>query len=131
MRDLLYYLITEVIVSLYENNHCFIIHTGVDAGLRLTLNVEQYEYMTGPHDAAGVKMLLHDSREMPIVHELGQAIPTGSHAFVGVKFMTVYGFNLLILVLLVTFNICRRISYLWLLRACVFFSFNILYFFDE
>ena len=64
---------------------------GVEAGLQLTLNVEQYEYMTGPHDSAGVKMLLHDPRETPFVHALGQAIPTGSHAFVGVKFMMVRG----------------------------------------
>ncbi|XP_060600472.1 uncharacterized protein LOC132753933 isoform X2 [Ruditapes philippinarum] len=63
--------------------------SGVDSGLRVTLNVEQYEYMTGPHDAAGIKILLHDSREMPFVHELGQAVPTGTHAFVGVKFMTI------------------------------------------
>ena len=47
--------------------------------------MEQYEYMTGPHDAAGVKMLLHDPRELPSVHALGQAIPTGTHAFVGIK----------------------------------------------
>jgi hypothetical protein len=65
------------------------VYKGVDSGLRVTLNVEQYEYMTGPHDAAGIKILLHDSREMPFVHELGQAVPTGTHAFVGVKFMTV------------------------------------------
>ncbi|XP_052768020.1 acid-sensing ion channel 5-like [Mya arenaria] len=63
--------------------------SGVDAGLRLTLNVEQYEYMAGPHDAAGLKILLHDSREMPFVHELGQAVPTGTHAFFGVKFMSI------------------------------------------
>ena len=61
----------------------------MESGLRLTLNVEQYEYMTGPHDAAGVKILLHDPREIPSVHALGQAIPTGTHAFVGVKYMKV------------------------------------------
>ena len=61
----------------------------MEAGLRLTLNVEQYEYMAGPHEAAGVKMLLHDPRELPSVHALGQAMPTGTHAFVGVKFTEV------------------------------------------
>ncbi|WAR19543.1 ASIC2-like protein, partial [Mya arenaria] len=45
--------------------------------------------MAGPHDAAGLKILLHDSREMPFVHELGQAVPTGTHAFFGVKFMSI------------------------------------------
>ncbi|XP_052769455.1 acid-sensing ion channel 4-B-like isoform X2 [Mya arenaria] len=63
--------------------------SGVDSGLRLTLNVEQYEYMAGPHDAAGLKILLHDPMEMPFVHELGQAVPTGTHAFFGVKFMSI------------------------------------------
>ncbi|WAR19542.1 ASIC2-like protein, partial [Mya arenaria] len=63
--------------------------SGVDSGLRLTLNVEQYEYMAGPHDAAGIKILLHDPREMAFVHELGQAVPTGAHAFFGLKFMSI------------------------------------------
>ena len=62
---------------------------GVETGLRLTLNVEQYEYMTGPHDAAGLKMLLHDSRELPSVHGLGEAVATGTHSFVGVRYMLV------------------------------------------
>lgn len=62
---------------------------GVENGLRLTLNIEQYEYMPGPHDAAGIKMLLHDRDEIPRVHALGQAIPPGSHVFVGVKIVEV------------------------------------------
>ena len=45
--------------------------------------------MAGPHDAAGVKILLHEPRETPSVHGLGQAVATGTHAFVGVKFMMV------------------------------------------
>lgn len=62
-----------------------LLYTGADDGLRLTLNVEQYEYMPGPHDAAGVKMLLHTKGDVPRVHALGQAVPTGTHVFVGVK----------------------------------------------
>lgn len=57
--------------------------------MRLTLNIEQYEYMPGPHDAAGIKMLLHDRDEIPRVHALGQAIPPGAHVFVGVKIVEV------------------------------------------
>ncbi|XP_053396435.1 uncharacterized protein LOC123544907 isoform X3 [Mercenaria mercenaria] len=72
-----------------EKRDMLVASSGVDSGLRVTLNVEQYEYMTGPHDSAGIKILLHDAREMPFVHELGQAVPTGTHAFVGVKFMTI------------------------------------------
>jgi hypothetical protein len=64
-------------------------YAGVENGLRLTMNIEQYEYMPGPHDAAGIKMLLHDPNEIPRVHALGQAIPPGSHVFVGVKMIEV------------------------------------------
>ena len=32
---------------------------GIDSGLKLMLNIEHYEYMNGPHDSAGVKVLLH------------------------------------------------------------------------
>ena len=45
--------------------------------------------MPGPHDAAGIKMLLHDSRETPSVHSLGQAVATGTHGLVGVKYLLV------------------------------------------
>ncbi|WAR19546.1 ASIC5-like protein [Mya arenaria] len=61
----------------------------VDAGLRLALNIERYEYMVGPHNSAGLKILLHHPMEMPFVHELGQAVPTGTHAYFGVTFMAV------------------------------------------
>ena len=48
------------------------------------VNVEQYEYMTGPHDSVGLKVLLHDSSHVAMVRDLGEALPTGSHAFVAV-----------------------------------------------
>ncbi|XP_069114351.1 uncharacterized protein [Argopecten irradians] len=70
-------------------NNEFISSVGVENGLRLTLNVEQYEYMPGPHDAAGVKMLLHANGEVPRVHALGQAVSTGAHVFVGVKVFSI------------------------------------------
>ena len=63
--------------------------SGIESGLRLTLNIEQYEYMPGPHDAAGVKILLHHPEEIPSVHGLGQAIAPGAHSFVGAKFLKV------------------------------------------
>lgn len=63
--------------------------TGVENGLKLRLNVEQYEYMPGPHDAAGIKLLIHDSFEMPRVYALGQAVSTGSNVFAGVKLLKV------------------------------------------
>lgn len=63
--------------------------TGIENGLRLTLNIEQYEYMPGPHDAAGIKMLIHDHSDIPMVHALGQAISPGSRVFVGMKIIEV------------------------------------------
>ncbi|KAJ8319756.1 hypothetical protein KUTeg_001343 [Tegillarca granosa] len=61
----------------------------VDHGLKLLLNVEQYEYMPGPNDAAGIKVLPHDHGEFPRVRELGISIPTGSHAFVGLRVLQI------------------------------------------
>ena len=58
---------------------------GIDSGLQLMLNIEQYEYMNDPHDSAGVKVLLHDPRQTPLVASLGQAVSTGSSSFVGIK----------------------------------------------
>ncbi|XP_064643335.1 uncharacterized protein LOC135497392 isoform X2 [Lineus longissimus] len=63
----------------------YISDTGTEHGLRLTVNVEQYEYMHGPHDSAGLKVLLYDTDEVPLVYELGQAVATGTHTFIGVK----------------------------------------------
>ena len=45
--------------------------------------------MPGPHDAAGVKMLIHDHKDIPMVHALGQAISPGSRVFVGMKIIEV------------------------------------------
>ncbi|CAC5415202.1 unnamed protein product [Mytilus coruscus] len=62
---------------------------GVENGLKLKLNVEQYEYMPGPHDAAGIKLLIHDRIEMPRVYALGQAVSTGANVFASVQLMKV------------------------------------------
>ena len=60
---------------------------GIDSGLHLMLNIEQYEYMNGPHDSAGVKVLLHDPRQTPLVASLGQAVSTGVSAFAGINIL--------------------------------------------
>ncbi|XP_060066461.1 uncharacterized protein LOC132546759 [Ylistrum balloti] len=59
--------------------------SGSDAGLRLLLNVEQYEYMPGPSTAAGVKVLPHGQQDLARVRELGISVPTGTHAFIGLQ----------------------------------------------
>ncbi|XP_013405367.1 uncharacterized protein LOC106170158 [Lingula anatina] len=63
--------------------------TGAEHGLRLTINIEQYEYMSGPFGSAGLKVLLHEQHEVPLVRDLGQAIPPESHAFVGMSVIKV------------------------------------------
>ena len=62
---------------------------GIDSGLQLMLNIEQYEYMNGPHDSAGVKILLHDREQTPLVASLGQAVSTGFSAFAGMNLLTI------------------------------------------
>ena len=67
----------------------YILNLGSDHGLQLTMNIQQYEYMAGPHDSAGLKMLMFEHYAIPLVNELGQAISTGSHTYVGIKIMQV------------------------------------------
>ncbi|XP_048752187.2 uncharacterized protein LOC125663832 isoform X3 [Ostrea edulis] len=64
--------------------------TGAENGLNLLLNVEQYEYMPGPNDAAGVKVLTHQQSDIPRVRELGIAVPTGTQAFIGLQVILVH-----------------------------------------
>ncbi|CAD5125371.1 DgyrCDS13610 [Dimorphilus gyrociliatus] len=59
--------------------------TGSRFGLSLTINIEQYEYMIGPHSDAGIKVFMHAKNEIPEVRDLGFAIPPGSHALVGIR----------------------------------------------
>ncbi|RUS75983.1 hypothetical protein EGW08_016265, partial [Elysia chlorotica] len=61
---------------------------GSENGLSLILNVEQYEYMPGPSDAAGVKILLHHPHQFPQVRGLGLVLPAGSFAFVGTSIIS-------------------------------------------
>ena len=58
---------------------------GVKHGLQLVLNIEQYEYMKGPHNAVGLKLLLHQKDAVPLVQDFGDNIPAGMHTFVAVS----------------------------------------------
>jgi hypothetical protein len=70
---------------------CFI---GVEGGLRLVLNVEQYEYMQGPNAAAGVKIALHgESQHFPTLKDQGFAVPPGADALVALKVVEVPQLN--------------------------------------
>ena len=55
----------------------------------MRLNIEQYEYMVGPNPGAGIKLLIHDNTEVPLVRDLGNAIPPGTHAYVGIQIVQV------------------------------------------
>jgi hypothetical protein len=58
---------------------------GEGHGLRLVLNLEQYEYMAGPRASAGVKLLVYDRNDVPRLDDMGVAIPAGSNALIGIK----------------------------------------------
>ena len=62
---------------------------GINSGLQLLLNIEQYEYINGPHDGAGVKVMLHNPRQTPLVASLGQAVSTGVTAFAGINLLII------------------------------------------
>ena len=56
-RRLAYY---DVIVMQWRRGwlwRCLFVFVGAEFGLRLTMNIEQYEYMPGPNSDAGVKVI--------------------------------------------------------------------------
>ncbi|XP_072039850.1 acid-sensing ion channel 1B-like [Amphiura filiformis] len=50
---------------------------GKQNGLLLTMDVQQYEYVSGETDAAGFKVLLHPQGVRPVLKELGFSISPG------------------------------------------------------
>lgn len=70
--------------------YIYIYNTGSEGGLRLELNIEQYQYMHGPNEGAGLKVLIHSYDEIPLVRDHGLAVLPGSHASVAVKAVEVY-----------------------------------------
>ena len=54
------------------------------------LNIEQYEYMKGPHNAVsslykGLKLVLHNQDAIPLVQDFGENVPAGMHTFIAVS----------------------------------------------
>ena len=49
------------------------------------MNIEQYEYMKGPHNAVGLKLLLHHQNAITLVQDFGDNVPAGMHTFVAVS----------------------------------------------
>ena len=56
--------------------------SGARSGLSLLLNIEHYEYMRGPNTATGLAVVVHDQKELAVVHGYGIAVPPGYHAFI-------------------------------------------------
>ena len=63
--------------------------SGTHGGLHLDLNIEQYEYMEGPNDGAGIKLMLHEPHDIPLMRDHGLAVPTGMHGFVATQVVQV------------------------------------------
>lgn len=59
--------------------------SGTANALSLILNIEQYEYMNGPDNDAGVKIFLHNDYTRPLMTDLGFAVASGTHTLVGVR----------------------------------------------
>lgn len=60
---------------------------GVGNGLHVLINIEQDEYtetFSGNREA-GLKILVHDQQDPPLMDSLGSALPPGYQAFVGVR----------------------------------------------
>ena len=53
------------------------------------LNVEEYEYMKGPHNVGRLKLLLHQQDEVQLVQDFGDSVPAGLHTFVSLSFSNV------------------------------------------
>ena len=49
------------------------------------MNIEQYEYMPGPHNAVGLKFRLHHQDAIPQMEDFGENVPAGMHTFVAVS----------------------------------------------
>ena len=64
--------------------------TGTNNGLSVGINVENYEYMKSTRGGSGIKILVHDPNEFPLVADLGQAVGTGTHAFIPVQMIKVH-----------------------------------------
>ena len=47
--------------------------------------MEQYEYMQGPHNAVGLKILLHRQGDVPLVNDFGDNVPAGIHTFIALS----------------------------------------------
>jgi hypothetical protein len=81
--------------------------SGGTNGLSMTLNIEEYEYMSGPHQATGLKLLLQEEDSVPFVDDLGDQLPTGLDSFVAIRPIKVFGFTACAVVHFLSMIICN------------------------
>ena len=61
------------------------LYIGATHGLSVIFNIQQYEYMLGKYGSAGLRFLLFPQQDVPRVGELGDAVSTGDHTYVGIR----------------------------------------------
>lgn len=71
----------NIFKNMFDIHHC----VGTEGGLRLQLNIEQYQYMPGPNEGAGLKIQVHNANEIPLIRDHGLAVPPGHHGLVAIK----------------------------------------------
>ncbi|XP_077984495.1 acid-sensing ion channel 2-like [Glandiceps talaboti] len=54
-------------------------------GLRIWVNIEQHEYIPSAYFGAGVKIVIHRHREVPLVTDYGIAVAPGTETFIAVE----------------------------------------------
>ena len=54
-------------------------------GLKLVLNIQQYDYLEELSDAAGARILIHQSRTLPFPEDEGILVGPGKATSVGIK----------------------------------------------
>ncbi|KAK2169962.1 hypothetical protein LSH36_5g02006 [Paralvinella palmiformis] len=60
--------------------------TGTQMGLKLTINIEQYEHIEGISIDSGVKVLLHSQDDEPLVNDMGFAVGPGMHSLASLSY---------------------------------------------
>ncbi|XP_006822244.1 acid-sensing ion channel 1-like [Saccoglossus kowalevskii] len=66
-------------------NQLFVTKFGSNSGLRVRLFTDENEYTFGKQTGSGFKVLLYSPGDVPLVQQLGFAVPTGVDALVAIR----------------------------------------------
>ena len=53
--------------------------------MHLRLNIEQYEYMPGPHSGAGLLVAVHDPGDVPKIKQGALSVMPGTQTSLGIQ----------------------------------------------